>query len=589
MGSYSFERIAEFISHPRFTGDFRPEILKNRLALMGVKEVFEGDAISELGFPFRYYHPLDEAILMLHYFLTRSNQLPDSYIHINTIHVPTKEEENTLSFWKSPKAGLYLDLHSLIENNNQKRGHHGLIQRLFVFRDNAHLAFLEASGIGVVLEQQSIGIKTGFILTSRQEPQIAGMIKSGMVLIQLFHPDDALCEWAIGIDRVDAANQPYGNHLVCKWHAGRIHNPQVPEDSEVQANLKEYLRLFEFEGIPAKRATGNSSYYFAEDPTEFSELLRANFQVALRGIGAPEAHAVHYEEQFKVKTVPDTLKQLHEVLTRSKASKVIKAVDASSVRSTLRIHDADPNYRHWIRSTVNMAIKDPGVSLERVYILDLNPRKDDYKVFEQELMLYRDFLTNRVSSLYKVWPSEEMGGPDEYSPTGSAADADQNNIKLYVITKRAIQKYCETLRDAYRDKILSTLKEGGFIKTERQASTTGAMTRLITTYMRELDFLYTEQLLFNYKDYKGEPGQAIYDADLFVLGEHSESEPNVITFLGNDEFDARRRGYEFLFNLFKELSVCVLPPKDGDNLLPTADELESELTRIRTEYFKDLP
>src|SRR5205085_7726367 len=129
----------------RFAGDFRPEILKNRLALMGVKEVFEDGAIPELGFPFRYYHPLDEAILMLHYFLTKSNQTPESYIQINTIHVPTKEEENTLSFWKSPKAGLYLDLHSLIENNNKKRDHGGLIKRLFVFRDNAHLAFLEAT------------------------------------------------------------------------------------------------------------------------------------------------------------------------------------------------------------------------------------------------------------------------------------------------------------------------------------------------------------------------------------------------------------------------------------------------------------
>ena len=76
---------------------------------MGVKEVFDEQAIPTLGFPFKYYHPLDEAILMLHYFLTMSNQIEGSYIQINTIHDPTKEEENTLSFWKSPKAGLYLD------------------------------------------------------------------------------------------------------------------------------------------------------------------------------------------------------------------------------------------------------------------------------------------------------------------------------------------------------------------------------------------------------------------------------------------------------------------------------------------------
>ena len=139
--------------------------------------------------------------------------------------------------------------------------------------------------------------------------------------------------------------------------------------------------------------------------------------------------------------------------------------------------------------------------------------------------------------------------------------------------------------EEWKGRFITLLKNGNFIKEEHQATTSGALTKLIATCMRELDFLYTEQLVFNYKDYKGEPGQAIYDADLFVLGESIESKPDIITFLESKEFEDKRLIYTKLFNVFKDLSVCILPSKDGSNLLPTTDELENELTLKRDEYF----
>jgi hypothetical protein len=180
-----------------------------------------------------------------------------------------------------------------------------------------------------------------------------------------------------------------------------------------------------------------------------------------------------------------------------------------------------------------------------------------------------------------------MDGPDEHPPAEQPAYP--SNIKLYAITKRAIQKFCETITEEYMEKILTALRTGDFIKTDRQQLNRGALARLLNAYMRELDFLYTEQLLFNYKDYKGEPGQSIYDADLFVQDNSTESERDVITVLSEGEFNAKRYEYDMLFTLFKELSVRVLPPEDGSNLLPTPDELENELTRKREKYFENPP
>jgi hypothetical protein len=114
----SFDQVVEYISQAKVSGDFRRDILENRLERIGAKDVLENGIIATRGFPFKYHSPLDEAILILHYFLTKSNAIPGAFVRINSIHVPNKEEENTLSFWKSPKAGLYLDLQNLVENNN---------------------------------------------------------------------------------------------------------------------------------------------------------------------------------------------------------------------------------------------------------------------------------------------------------------------------------------------------------------------------------------------------------------------------------------------------------------------------------------
>src|SRR5215213_2937170 len=357
------EEVVQYMSSRGLIGDFPTDILRARLRAIGTEEALKRNVIANRGFPFRYHTPLDEAILVLHYFLTQSQNTPGSYIQIRSTHVPTKEEENTLASWKSPKAGLYLDFHALIENHNHSRGRRGLIKRLFVFRDHAQLAFLESTGIGVILEQESIGIETGFlVVSSEHRDEVDKLTGAGVMLVQLLHDDVDKCEWFLGIAK-DQSQHPYLNDLVCKWHTGRVLDenselaPQALEEKKENIDLEKYLDLFRFEDRePEEIHYVNRSYRFPNNPDRFRRLLKKNYTEAFSGWEVSEDE---FSDHLKYRAIPENLEQLLLALEEINQSFAIKAIDASSVKNTLRVHEADPNYRHWIRTTVQRALKNP--------------------------------------------------------------------------------------------------------------------------------------------------------------------------------------------------------------------------------------
>jgi hypothetical protein len=93
--------------------------------------------------------------------------------------------------------------------------------------------------------------------------------------------------------------------------------------------------------------------------------------------------------------------------------------------------------------------------------------------------------------------------------------------------------------------------------------------------MTALDFLYSERVIFNYKDYKGEPGRAYYDADLFVIDDKDPTARQQITKVSADEFEERRLKYERLFEMLKLRSVPIFPLAVED--FPMLEDLEKQL------------
>lgn len=563
----SFQDVLDYMSQPDLIGDFPSHILEARLKSVGTRAALEKNAIAKWGFPFRYHSPLDEAILVLHYFLTKSQSLLGSYIQIHSTHVPTKEEENTLASWKSPKAGLYLDLHALIENHNQDRGKPGLLKRLFVFRDHAQLAFLESTGIGVILEQESIGIETGFLFNENRE-RVGEVTNAGVMLVELHHDDITKCEWFLGINK-DESQQPYMNDVVCKWHIGRVleNNKLTPEalkekdEKQSEFDIKKYLDLFKFKKTDPKRKTLRKSYRFEPNPQRFRRLLRANYEAAFR-LG--EVRLKVFEQHLNVRAIHTNLEQLYLALDETKQSLRIRAIDASSVKNTLKIHEADPNYRHWIRTSVLRALNDrENVSLERVYILDAD--EEEYQTFQQELGLYSDLMTGRISRLDShpsiVDKTPLFREPRTFPP----------NIRIYAITGREVERICELAGEDVRNALAELLQEDF----EREETP-------VEEIMPELDYLYSEKLIFNYKDYKGEPGRAFYDANLFIPQHRKTNSPDtrnlteeIVKYLPSEEFERRRSKFERFFEILKGRSILVLPSAAGD--FPEFADFEAEL------------
>ena len=162
--------IHSFIKNYCLEGNIKLDHLVHRLDKVGLWDFVNKSRIND-GFPYKSTSALDECILLLHYFLYRKICEPDSHLLIHSIHVPFKEEEKTLSFWKSAKAGLYLDLQALLLNKKLFKNS-VTIQRLFVFRTNLQVALVEADALTVILEQQRIGIDTGFIIEAYNKQYI---------------------------------------------------------------------------------------------------------------------------------------------------------------------------------------------------------------------------------------------------------------------------------------------------------------------------------------------------------------------------------------------------------------------------------
>src|SRR5207237_1662798 len=104
----------------------------------------------------------------------------------------------------------------------------------------------------------------------------------------------------------------------------------------------------------------------------------------------------------------------------------------------------------------------------------------------------------------------------------------------------------------------------------------------VTSVIPELDFLFSERMIFNYKDYKGEPGRAFYEADLFIPGQRTKTKG--VRYLPSDEFEKRRSIYSRLFRILKRRSIQILPSDDGH--FQTLESLEDALAKRRCKPIK---
>jgi hypothetical protein len=84
----------------------------------------------------------------------------------------------------------------------------------------------------------------------------------------------------------------------------------------------------------------------------------------------------------------------------------IKAVDATSTKNSLNVHEASPVYRDWLRRSLNRVLRSRNKTLHRIYILN-DDEKDQDKDIEYQTLLrlmqfYRDYFHYEVSEMKEI-------------------------------------------------------------------------------------------------------------------------------------------------------------------------------------------
>jgi hypothetical protein len=486
----------------------------NRLKHLGLDKMLFHDDIQDIidnGFPFKYNSLLDEAILILHYFLKKQCDNPKSEIRIHCVHVPAKEEENSLSFWRSAKAGLYLDLQNIIILNNNKN----TISRLFVFRNKTQFSQLESTGISVILEQENIKIKTGFIIVEDYS-RIHGIQNlsslKNILIVELKNGDQT--EWAILFDSTTSDSVPYrGNDMFCKFD-NKLKFPWGNENFKIglkaEINLKQLKVLFEIIDREFTISPLTDSILLSRFPSNldsFRDLLKKNLP---RGIEPSK-----YEESLILTRIPYNIQNLSTALARILNPPVdvdsIFAIDATSVKNTLKIHETDANYRNWIRTTLTFVNTNKGKLLKRIYIIDSeeSKRNTEFDCFINEINDYKVFIDKYSPSTEKIW---ELGF-DKLT-----RKKNESSIQIKILPSgtiediiRFIYLHDQELYGYIVDDIRSIYQAQKNINTDT-SYLDGVITKLI-----KMDYLFTNHIIYNYIDPVGEPSSFYFDAYLYEI------------------------------------------------------------------------
>ncbi len=425
-----YKKIVERIE--KYKGNFPPGTIENRLKYLGLQDLFSKPKkiINDKGFPFKYNQALDEAILILHYFIIQKHIYKDGKLKLYCIHEPLQEEELTLSFWRSAKAGLFLDCHALIKNFYNSSAE---LKRIFVFRDKAHLTQIEQAAISVLYEQMALGIDIGLLFKDKIAENIRPFLKNN-ILIDFSYKEDSIEKRKIVLlsDNTTKDSFPYqGNDIQCRWMDNIGKSQDIKKIIKLFENVQDtehfsWIHINEFENF---ENNGNVIFKLPKDPLSIRSTLEQIYGKLHERNQIFEKYDERLDKIFDIKGI-DIIQCLLKI--NSVNGEQFHAVDSTSYKSSLERHDTDPMYRNWLRSILKGVLTNGG-NLERIYILDTqesNKALIEYNLFVNEIAQYSDYINNYFTELLSLWEIN-----------GFILKHNKNkNIKLFVTTTKQLDK-----------------------------------------------------------------------------------------------------------------------------------------------------
>jgi len=524
---------------------FPTQELKNRLINIGLREFLEvssyknlrGRALEMYGFPFKFVSQLDEAILATAQFLRRFSDEEGSTLNLYALHRLSKGEEKNLAFWQTPKAKLYIELQNIILLLNKVGERTSKISRILTFSKVEDLAFLTQPAISVLSEQLAAGINIGFLFLDSFETkgdQDIGPISNSVLLN--FVPDPKRFEPMNNGRFIESSRKnmeqtfdffalrgileekkphdlPYQDRCTAKWYADKA--------SAMDEHLSNFVRLFEKEWEPISGKPKGVCGIPESGDAVFNRATLMMYQAFNRG----NTHVKSEDFRRRVNETVITRDLIRLERTMAAFDEIgideIKAVDATSVKDTLRIHESNPTYRQWLRRSLNHVLADPGKrkSLSRIYILE-DRKPDDSKAIEfqtlvREMQYYLDYMNYEMSEMRRIITAngaDENTRPNTKDSLVPKCNSFKNRIHVYVTTSSILYNFAQRILEDTHPEMIKEILRSPYLPDSNVSI--ASIQELLPT----LDYLFTEGphgMVYNFLNQRADPGELRFEASVY--------------------------------------------------------------------------
>jgi hypothetical protein len=519
-----FRWIADLLKNSQFPEDG----LKNRLTNLGLKEFVDGKvdqssgekvlAVTSCGFPFKFSSQIDEAILALGYFLERFVMQEGSHLKVSAISRLPKGQDKSLGYWQTAKAKLYMELQNLILLLNGFGNRKSEVTRIFAFRQIEDLAYLTQPGMAALSEQIALGIKVGFIfldsfdshnaqlnLPDNPQAEVRNCLfveftppKSHYDTQPLESDETKLlgeparprlstdCNFYEIVDQTKHEHLPYEERCSTKWLI----------NTNESTNKQGLMKLFErskWTDLNKKNSTSICKFPAGEFFNQSTILM-------LKAAEIPEDIVKRSTETV---ITPDFI-ELERAMSCFDQTDEIWAVDATSSKNTLLIHLTNPIYRQWIRKSLNRvlraALRGKAAKLNRIYIIRDERRDADqeFKAVLREMQYYFDYFHFEITEM-----------------RDSLREASAVSTDVASLTE--LENVWQMLGNLVNIRVTtSSILKGVSLPNDASAMCADLLAEEMTSEsLAKLDVLYTPNMIYNFINQRGDPGELEFEAHLF--------------------------------------------------------------------------
>jgi hypothetical protein len=573
-------------------GIFPEGKLQNRLLNLGLREFLEERAIEKYGFPFRFLTQLDEAILTLAYFLHRFKD-EGGKLFVYGLNKLSKGEVKTLSYWMSDKAKLYIEIQNMILLLNEFEGRESKVTRIFALKNISEIAFLTQSAISTISEQRASGIRIGFLFTDTFKSDVPIDPISNTLII---HYEPAQSQGSSKLrpnfyelyevpGRNNRHSLPYQQNCSSRWYRDFKQATKATGSERARARrLKALLSTFQ---EPSWTEFGSGAlskiHRFPHVGKEFfNSALVMMYKAYLESPklrNLPSYRTEKIIERFNDRVVTQDLVRLERAMSTFDGDEEahIRAVDPTSVKNTLQVHESDPTYRHWLRRGLNRVLRrQSNVQLERVYIVeDTISDKEEYDSLVRSMQYYLDYFHFEISELAGIANRHK----EDYQRKPQKWEAEmwallKNRVKIYVTSRSVLKYFWPNLPG--REKLEKMLSD---FSSDILNSSSDPLMQLTT-----LDFLSTDDMIYAFDNPTGDPGELQFNAYLLRKNLDTRHEEDILFDFSKEQSLQpllRQQKLERMKGLIDSITEYRSAYKSVDDLKERFKDLEDRIQPLR--------